>query len=79
MNLSKLREIVEDRGAWCATIYGVVNHHIVMNNHNNIISIHMCLCFQVSAKRVKTSDRRLLCLCKICLYFRCFFFQLKHN
>ena len=33
MNLSKLREIVEDRGAWCATIHGVVNHHIVMNNH----------------------------------------------
>jgi len=23
MNLSKLREIVEDRGAWCATVYGV--------------------------------------------------------
>ena len=24
MNLSKLREIVEDRGAWCAAIHGVV-------------------------------------------------------
>ena len=23
MNLSKLREIVEDRGAWCATVHGV--------------------------------------------------------
>ena len=23
MNLSKLQEIVEDRGAWCAAVYGV--------------------------------------------------------
>ena len=23
MNLSKLREVVEDRGAWCATVHGV--------------------------------------------------------
>ena len=23
MNLSKLQHIVEDRGAWCATVYGV--------------------------------------------------------
>ena len=23
MNLSKLREIVEDRGAWCAAVHGV--------------------------------------------------------
>ena len=23
MNVSKLQEIVEDRGAWCATAYGV--------------------------------------------------------
>ena len=25
MNLSKLWEIVEDRGVWCAIIYGVTN------------------------------------------------------
>ena len=24
MNLSKLQEIVEDRGAWCAAVHGVV-------------------------------------------------------
>ena len=24
MNLSKLKEIVEDRGAWCAAVHGVV-------------------------------------------------------
>ena len=23
MNVSKLQEIVEDRGAWCATVHGV--------------------------------------------------------
>ena len=23
MNLSKLQEIVKDRGAWCATVHGV--------------------------------------------------------
>ena len=23
MNLSKLWDVVEDRGAWCATVYGV--------------------------------------------------------
>ena len=26
MNLSKLREIVEDRGAWCAAVHGVTKN-----------------------------------------------------
>ena len=32
MNLSKLREIVEDRGAWCATFQGVarVGHNLMI-------------------------------------------------
>ena len=25
MNLSKLQEIVEDRGAWCAAVHGVAD------------------------------------------------------
>ena len=25
MNLSKLQEIVKDRGAWCAVVHGVIN------------------------------------------------------
>ena len=25
MNLIKLQETVEDRGAWCATVHGVIN------------------------------------------------------
>ena len=28
MNFSKLREIVEDRGAWCAIVHGVVKSQI---------------------------------------------------
>ena len=27
MNLSKLQEIVEDRGAWCAAVHGVTKTH----------------------------------------------------
>ena len=26
MSLSKLQEIVEDRGAWCATVHGVAKN-----------------------------------------------------
>ena len=28
MNLSKFREAVEDRGAWCAAVHGVTNSEI---------------------------------------------------
>ena len=28
MNMSKLQEIVEDRGAWCATVHEVAKSHI---------------------------------------------------
>ena len=31
MNLSKLWEIVEDRGAWCAAIYGVANSQTLLS------------------------------------------------
>ena len=27
MNLSKLQEIAENRGAWCAAVHGVTNRH----------------------------------------------------
>ena len=35
MNLSKLWEIVEDRGAWCAIVYGVPKNWTQQLNNNN--------------------------------------------
>ena len=32
MNLSKLQEIVEDRGAWHATVHGVTKSQIQLSN-----------------------------------------------
>ena len=32
MNFSKLREIVEDRGAWCAIVHGVAKSQIKRSN-----------------------------------------------
>ena len=32
MSLSKLWEIVEDRGAWRATVYGVIKNQIQLSN-----------------------------------------------
>ena len=32
MNLSKLQEIVEDRGAWCVPVHGVAESQIRISN-----------------------------------------------
>ena len=32
MNLSNLREKVEDRAAWCATVHGVADSHTRLSN-----------------------------------------------
>ena len=32
MNLSKLRETVKDRGAWCAAVYGVAKSQTQISN-----------------------------------------------
>ena len=39
MNLSKLREIVKDRGDWCAIVHGVEKSQTQLSNHNKYISI----------------------------------------
>ena len=36
MNLSKLQEMVEDRGAWCATVHGVTKNRISLK----LLSMH---------------------------------------
>ena len=36
MNLSKLQEIVEDRGAWCAAVHRV-SKAWQLNNHNKLV------------------------------------------
>ena len=38
MNLSKLWEIVEDRGAWHATVHGVTKTWTLLNSNNNKIA-----------------------------------------
>ena len=39
MNLSKLWEIVEDRGAWCATVHGLqrAGHDLVTEKQQQIL------------------------------------------
>ena len=32
MNLSKLQEVVEDRGTWCATVHGVAKSQTQLND-----------------------------------------------
>ena len=40
VNLSKLQEIVEDRGAWDATVHGVAKSQTKpLNNNNSVIVI----------------------------------------
>ena len=39
MNLSKLQEIMKDRGAWHAAVHGVTKSQTQLNNNNTIPGI----------------------------------------
>ena len=48
MNLSKLRDIVEDRGVWSATVYGVAKSQTQLsdnnsNDHDHELKVSICL------------------------------------
>ena len=41
MNLSKLWEIVENRGAWCATVYGVTKSQTRLSDQATVTTIYL--------------------------------------
>ena len=43
LSLSKLREMVEDRGAWHAVVHGVTKRHNVATEQQQILFL-LCLC-----------------------------------
>ena len=43
MNMSKLREIVKDREAWCAAVHGVARSQTEQLNNNNEINLSVAL------------------------------------
>ena len=39
INLSKLQEIVEDRGAWCATVHGVAKNETWLSDQITAVKV----------------------------------------
>ena len=48
MNLNKLREIVEDREAWCAAVYGIANSQTRLSDWTTTKHCHMLMLPRVS-------------------------------
>ena len=71
MNLSKLQEIVQDRGAWCVIVHGItrVKHHLVTEQQRNWIVI-LFTCMNTIQKKIKLSIlKKLSILLKVsCLF-----------
>ena len=44
MNLSKLRKVVEDRGAWCATVPGVAKNETWLGDQITAVKVKVTLC-----------------------------------
>ena len=69
-NLNKLREILKDRGAWCASVHGLqkAGHDLVTEplNHKNymfldffILFFNLCsLCFLAFEDSIEVSSER---------------------
>ena len=58
MNLSKLEEIVKDRGAWRAAVHGVTESDMIsgLNNNNNWLSKYKSISFLLNPLNVKSKS-----------------------
>ena len=61
INLSKLREIVKNREAWCAAVHGVAESEMAKQLNNNMVSI-VYSCLEVHMNYLLGMQRWAVCL-----------------